>query len=89
MRVACYGIFARDRPAGLFDGRVLTLSHVRGAPQSLVSVGVQVLVGAGGVVLGILALVGIMPIVMVLIGLLASGASILLRSALAARSLNG
>lgn len=48
----------------------------------LVSVGVQALVGAGGVVLGILALVGIMPIVMVLIGLLASGASILLRSAL-------
>jgi len=48
--------------------------------MSLVSVGTQALVGAAGLVLGILALVGIMPIVMVLIGLLASGTSILLRS---------
>jgi hypothetical protein len=40
----------------------------------------QVLVGLGALVLGILGLVGIAPITMVLVALLATGASILLRS---------
>ena len=40
----------------------------------------QVLMGLGSLVLGILGLVGIIPMTMVLVALLATGASILLRS---------
>jgi hypothetical protein len=42
--------------------------------------GAQVLVGLAGLVLGILALVGIAPTLMVLVGVLTIGASVVLRS---------
>lgn len=42
------------------------------------SAGTQVLIGLGGVVLGILALVGTVPMVLTLVGLLSVGASVLL-----------
>jgi hypothetical protein len=44
--------------------------------------GTQVLVGLAALVLGILALVGIAPITMILVALLATSASMLLRSSL-------
>ena len=48
--------------------------------MSLAAAGAQALVGVAGLVLGILGLVGIAPIMMILVALLATGASILLRS---------
>ena len=48
--------------------------------MNLAAAGAQVLVGLAGVVLGILGLVGIASTTMVLVALLATGASILLRS---------
>jgi hypothetical protein len=55
---------------------VYQLRHSMG----LAAAGAQVLLGLASLVLGILALVGIMPITMILVALLATGASILLRS---------
>jgi hypothetical protein len=52
-----------------------------------ISVGTQALVGAASLVLGILALGGTTPLLMVLIALLASGASIVLRSSLVGKYL--
>jgi hypothetical protein len=55
---------------------------------SMAASGTQVLVGVGALVLGIIALVGTDPITMSLVGLLATGASILLSgSAVSARML--
>ena len=48
--------------------------------MGLAAAGAQVLVGLAGLVLGILGLVGIVPMTMILVALLATGASILLRS---------
>ena len=48
--------------------------------MSVAATGAQVLTGLAALVLGILALVGIAPMMMVLVALLATGASVLLRS---------
>jgi hypothetical protein len=48
--------------------------------MGLAAAGAQVLVGLAGLVLGILGLVGIWSMTMILVALLATGASILLRS---------
>lgn len=50
--------------------------------MSLTAAGAQVLVGLAALVLGILGLVGIMPITMILVALLTTAASILLRNSL-------
>jgi hypothetical protein len=63
-------------PFGTENEVVRQLMH----SMNLVTAGAQVLVGLAAVVLGILGLVGIMPITMILVALLATGASILLRS---------
>ena len=55
---------------------VYQLRHSMG----LAAAGAQALVGLAGLVLGILGLVGIEPMTMILVALLAIGASILLRS---------
>ena len=55
---------------------VYQLRHSMG----LAAAGAQALVGLAGLVLGILGLVGIAPMTMILVALLAIGASILLRS---------
>ena len=48
--------------------------------MSLAAAGAQVLVGLGSLVLGILSMVGIASMMMVLVALLATSVSILLRS---------
>ena len=48
--------------------------------MSLAAAGAQVLVGLGSLVLGILSIVGIASMMMVLVALLATSVSILLRS---------
>jgi hypothetical protein len=63
-------------PFGTENEVVRQLMH----SMTLVAAGAQVLVGLAAVVLGILGLVGIMPIRMILVALLATGASMLVRS---------
>ena len=61
---------------GKENDMVYQLRHFMG----LAAARAQVLMGLGSLVLGILGLVGIVPMTMVLVALLATGASILLRS---------
>jgi hypothetical protein len=65
-----------DWPAAQDNAMMRYLTHC----LSLATAGTQVLAGLAAVVLGILGLVGIAPMIMVLVALLAAGASILLRS---------
>jgi hypothetical protein len=63
-------------PLGKENEVVQQLMHSMGVAAA----GAQVLVGLAALVLGILGLVGIVPITMILVALLATGASMLLRS---------
>jgi hypothetical protein len=72
-------------PFGTENEVVRQLMH----SMRLVAAGAQVLVGLAAVVLGILGLVGIMPITMILVALLATGASMLLRSSFVSGFLPG
>jgi hypothetical protein len=74
-----FGSAAKGRFASLSAARHEGIAHehaIHGAMSA--SAGGEVLMGIGAVVLGILALLGFAPVTLVLIGLLAVGASVLL-----------
>jgi hypothetical protein len=79
------GATSRVDTLGLYTGRA---QHV--AYQAVnAAAGTQALVGLGIAVLGILALVGMMPLTLILVGLLAAGGAVLLTGgALAARMMS-